>query len=388
MDRHRILIATSSLAIGGAENHILNLCRSIRSAGHEVAVWTVSPYEDGLESTFVHEAIPLFRVPLRSLAELPLPRATASMRRILKGFQPHVLHAHLFHAEVAAAFASLFLSVPLIVTRHSAGLEFRGWRRPVSRFLARRVAVCIAVSEEAAAEAIHMGYPKRKVVVLPNAVDPQRFVPMDESEREQRRQALAAALFPGTSASPLILIGSVGGLKAVKNFPLMMRVAARLEARRRDAAEPVVRYVVFGEGDERGELSALARSLGIDRIFALPGRREDLARVYALFDIFMLPSFTEGVPLALLEAMSSGVACVASNVGGVGGVLSEAGVLASPGDEEAVLRAVRHLVDNEEERRELGRKARVRVLERFNVDIWSDRMLSVYRDVIERSSSV
>ena len=388
MDRHRILLVTSSLSIGGAENHILNLCRSIRSAGHEAAVWTISPYEDGLESTLVNEGIPLFRVPLRSLAELPSPRTVSSMRRMLGSFQPHLLHAHLFHAEVAAAYASLFLRVPLIVTRHSAGLEFRGWRRWVARLLEVRVAGCVAVSKEAAEEAVRMGYPKRKITVLPNAVDPQRFVPMDEPEREKRRQALSAALFPGTPASPFILIGSAGGLKSVKNFPLMVRVAARLAAARTgDPAKRGLRFVIFGEGKERAALAALARGLGIETSFALPGRREDMAKIYALFDIFLLPSLSEGVPMALLEAMSSGVACVASDVGGIGEVLSDAGVVVAPGDEEAALRAVQYLVENEDTRREIGRKARVRVLERFHIDIWSEKMLSVYRSATKKGAS-
>jgi glycosyltransferase involved in cell wall biosynthesis len=388
MDRYRILLVTSSLGIGGAEHHILNLCRTIRSAGHEAAVWTISAFEDGLESTLVHEGIPLFRVPLRSLAELPSTRTVLGMRRILGSFQPHLLHAHLFHAEVAAACASLFLRVPLMVTRHSAGLEFRGWRRSVARLLEVRVAGCVAVSEEAAREAAAMGYPKRKITVLANAVDPQKFFPMDEPEREKRRQALSAELFPGAPASPFILIGSAGGLKPVKNFPLMVRVAARLAAaNKRDTAEQGLRFVIFGEGAERAALAALARGLGIETSFALPGRREDLAKICALFDIFMLPSLSEGVPLALLEAMSSGVACVASNVGGVGEVLSDAGVLVSPGDEESALQAVQYLVDNKDTRREIGRKARVRVLERFHIDIWTDKMLSIYRSVINKGTS-
>jgi len=90
--------------------------------------------------------------------------------------------------------------------------------------------------------------------------------------------------------------------------------------------------------------------------------------------------------MALLEAMSSGVACVASDVGGIGEVLSDAGVVVAPGDEEAALRAVQYLVENEDTRREIGRKARVRVLERFHIDIWSEKMLSIYRSAIKKGT--
>ena len=87
--------------------------------------------------------------------------------------------------------------------------------------------------------------------------------------------------------------------------------------------------------------------------------------------------------MALLEAMSSGVACVASDVGGVGEVLAEAGVLARAGDEDAFLESLQDLVINIDRRKELGRRARVRVLERYNVDIWGERILAVYRSVLE-----
>jgi mannosyltransferase len=87
--------------------------------------------------------------------------------------------------------------------------------------------------------------------------------------------------------------------------------------------------------------------------------------------------------MALLEAMSSGVACVASDVGGVGEVLADAGLLARPGDEDAFTESLQHLVTNVDRRKELGRRARVRVLERYNVDIWGDRILAVYRSVLD-----
>jgi glycosyltransferase involved in cell wall biosynthesis len=166
----------------------------------------------------------------------------------------------------------------------------------------------------------------------------------------------------------------------------MVRVAARLAAeRRQNDTEPGLRFVIFGEGNEYAALAALVRDLGIESSFVLPGRRGDIEDVYPLLDIFMLPSLSEGVPLALLEAMSSGVACVASEVGGIGEVLSGAGTLVFPGDEEAFLDAVQHLVKDMDGRRMLGRKGRVRVLERFHIDIWREKMLSVYQSVLEKT---
>jgi glycosyltransferase involved in cell wall biosynthesis len=387
MDHYRILFYTSSLGIGGAERHLLNLCRYLRSAGHEVAVCTISPEEDGLESCFLDERIQLFRLPLRSLRYLPAPRTVSGIRRISGIFKPQIVHAHLFHAEVAAAFATLAAPAPLVATRHSAGLEFRGWRTAAARFISPRFAACIAVSKGAAAEALRTGFPPAKIALIPNGVDPERFRPLAETDREQGREALAAKLFPGPVPRPFVFIGSAGRLEPVKNYPLMLRSASRLVsqgASRRGATE--LRFVIFGEGGERSSDERLARELGIDSVFSLPGNMDNLEALYPLLDVFLLPSWNEGLPMALLEAMSSGVACVASDVGDVGEVIGGAGVAVPRGDENALVEALQQLITQEDRIRELGRKARVRVLERYNVDIWGERILSVYRSVLRRQS--
>ncbi|MGD1048182.1 MAG: glycosyltransferase family 4 protein [Candidatus Krumholzibacteriaceae bacterium] len=384
MDHYNILFFTSSLRTGGAEHHILNLCRWLRSAGHECAVCTISPAEDGLETAFLEDGIPLYRMPLGSLRALPSPRVVSGLRTIARDFRPGLIHAHLFHAEVAAAFAGALVRVPVVVTRHSAGLEFRGWHALAARMLAPRCAACIAVSGGAADEALRMGHPRERITVIPNAVDPARFHPVEENERERGRSALIADLFRGGPARPLVLVGSAGRLTPVKNFPLMLRVAAKLAAGADSRpGAPEIRFVIFGEGSERESLVDLSRDLGIEPLVSLPGRRDNLEEVYPLLDAFLLPSWSEGVPMALLEAMSSGVACVASDVGGVGEVLAEAGVLARPGDEDAFAESLQDLVLHIDRRKELGRRARVRVLEKYNVDIWGERILAVYRSVLD-----
>jgi glycosyltransferase involved in cell wall biosynthesis len=386
MDRYRILFFTSSLRTGGAERHLLNLCRHLRSTGHEAAVCTLSPVEDGLERFFLDEKIQIFRLPLRSLRFLPAPRTVSGIRRIAGIFKPQIVHAHLFHAEVAAAFATLVAPAPLVATRHSAGLEFRGWRTLAARLVSPRFAACIAVSKGAAEEALRTGFPPAKIALIPNAVDPGRFRPLAEADREKGRAALAAELYPEAARRPFLLIGSAGGLKPVKNYPLMLRAASRLASERASRpGAPELRFVIFGEGEERSAYERLGRELGIDRIFSFPGSMDNLEALYPLLDVFLLPSLNEGLPMALLEAMSSGVACVASDVGDVGEVIAGAGVAAPPGDENALVEILQRLIAQEDRIKELGRKARVRVLERYNVDIWGERILAVYRSVLRRT---
>ncbi len=383
MELNRILFFVSSLRRGGAENHLLNLCRYLERSSIKTVVCTLSANEDGLETVFLAESISLCRLPMNSLRDLVRPRIIRSLRRIVRSYCPHVIHAHLYHAEVVSALGSLFAAAPLVVTRHSTGLEFEGGRRRLSRFAGRCVDTIVAVSPEAAAEAIEMGHPAGSVVVVPNGVDTGRFRPQEGHERGEKRRSLLRRLFPGIDPSSCLLVGSAGGLKSVKNFPLFIRMASRIAGSRRPA-DPPVRFVILGEGSERDALESHAAYLGATPYLAMPGHCESPEEVYGLFDIFVLPSFREGVPMVLLEAMASGVPCIASDVGGVGDVIGDAGISVSSGDEDGFVSAVEGLIADSERRMELARRARVRALEHYDIEIWGDRMLRIYREAVER----
>ena len=383
MDRLRILLFTSGLSAGGAEHHLLELCRCLVRAGHEPSVCTISPREGGLEPLFIEADVPLYRIPLRHLHHLAGPRAVTGLRRVVAAARPDIVHAHLAHAEIVAAAASFFTRAPLVATRHSAGIEFGARLRAASRIAARRFAACVAVSEEAAAEAVATGFDRRSVVVLPNAVDTDRFRPIEGEARERLRAALEREIFPGGFPARPFLVGSAGGLKPVKNYPLLVRGVASLARRLGGVpASAPVALAIFGEGSGRRELERLVMELGAGGFVALPGERRDLERVYPLLDAFVLTSVSEGVPMALLEAMSCGVACASSEVGGIGPTLAGAGALVPAGSETDLVETLARMAADPAARRETGRRARVRVLERHNIEAWFDRMLAVYRGVL------
>lgn len=386
MELDRILFFISSLRRGGAEHHLVDLCRYMKRVSITPAVCSLSPNEGGLETTLLEEGVSLFRLPLGSLRDLARPRALRSLRRIVRKVQPHLIHAHLFHAEVVSSLGALFTDIPLVVTRHSAGLEFGGWRRILARIVAGRIETVVAVNREAADEAVAMGHPRDRVVVVPNAVDTARFRPLEENERQQRRERALREMFPGARPATCIIIGAVGGLKKVKNFSLFLRMAARLVRERRGDLPPV-RFVILGEGGERERLESMAEQLGVKSYIAMPGHHPNPEEMYGLFDLFVLTSVREGLPLVLLEAMASALACVASDVGGVRELIGDAGIPVVNGSEDGFVHAVRGLLSDDEARREFARRARVRVLEHYDIEIWGERMLGLYRESMERRLS-
>ena len=381
MDSYRILFITSSLRSGGAENHLMNLCRFVRSKGHEAAVCTLSPREEGLESQLIVEGIELNRIPFSSLGGVLLPGKIQSLRRLVGRFEPDLLHAHLFHGEVLAWIASHFTRAPLLATRHSVGLEFEGWRGVAARLMRSRFRSVMAVSEGAAGESRRLGYGEGILYLVPNAIDTARFRPLEEGERAKRREELLRRFFPGTpEATPIV--GSVGQIKRIKNFPLLVELAGRFRAQPETLPQP--RFIIFGEGSERENLSRLIAERGAGDMVAMAGYSDRMEDFYPLFDLFLLPSMSEGTPLALLEAMSCRVACIASDVGGVGAALGDSGMTVPPGDIEGFTSAIRSLLEDERLRAELARRARVRILELYDMEAWGESILEIYRSLLGR----
>jgi glycosyltransferase involved in cell wall biosynthesis len=388
MDSYRILLMISSLGTGGAEHHLINLCRYLAANGHQPAVCVVSSRDDALEPILRAESIPRYPLGLRSLRMLLCPPNLLTARNMIGEFAPDVIHAHLFHAEVTAAVTSVFTRAPLVATRHSAGLEFEGARRSAVRLMRSRFASVIAVSDQAREEAIRLGYKSERVKTIPNGVDTDRFRPFSEEERRERRTAFCERFFPGVPEADLLLVGSVGGLKPVKNFSVLPRIAARVAGGRAPYASRA-RFVLIGEGGERDALAAAIRETGTGPIFAMPGATDSPETYYPLFDLFVLPSITEGVPMAALEAMASGAACVCTDVGGVSETLGAAGRCAAGrcvpgGDEDALYMAISSLLGDERERDDLARRARRRAVERYGMAAWGARTVAVYESVLLR----
>jgi glycosyltransferase involved in cell wall biosynthesis len=188
-----------------------------------------------------------------------------------------------------------------------------------------------------------VGVAPGQVAVVPNAVVP------------------ASTVGPVTGVRTFISVGSFTANKAVD---VLVRAFDRVAER-----APDVELVLVGDGPERAPCEALARRLGVaDRVRFL-GHRSDVPALVAAADVFVLPSREENAPLALLEAMAAGRACIASAVGGIPELLpTGTGTLVPPGDVSALTRAMSACYDRPAWAAELGDAAAARVAERHDVD--------------------
>jgi glycosyltransferase involved in cell wall biosynthesis len=229
----------------------------------------------------------------------------------------------------------------------------RRWRRQASRLYGAHVAV-----GEASARAI-----EREFRLLPGSVRAVHngIVPREPGARPAHGDGQ--------------VIGTLGRLVQQKGHEVLLEALTEL---------PGARAVIVGEGPNRSELERLARQLGVDDRLELPGWSDDAPGRLPTFDVFVLPSHDEGLPLAMLEAMAAGVPVVASDVGSIREAVEHdrSGLLVRPGDPHALAAAVRSLLDDADRRTRLVEAARRTVLSSFTAAVMASRYEHIYDEVL------
>ncbi|MGL5838879.1 MAG: glycosyltransferase family 4 protein [Sphingorhabdus sp.] len=242
-------------------------------------------------------------------------------------------------------------------------IEKLNWKRNWFRIIALQRAAGIVVPsltlEKIARQVWHQ--PAEQIYRFPNGVDVDRY-----HKKVQRGS------FPGwTKREGEVVVGTVAGLRAVKNLPLLVRAVA--------AAGPNIRLAIAGEGPERTAIMAEAERLKIADRVMLPGFLKDPARFMALFDIFALSSNSEQFPISLIEAMAAARPVVATNVGDIGNMISRENrrFLVPRDDEAALADAIRTLAGDEQLRRDLGQTNYARAI----ADYSETEMLARYQQL-------
>lgn len=175
------------------------------------------------------------------------------------------------------------------------------------------------------------------------------------------------------------VIGAVGRLSREKGFDLLLEAIAGLVKGGRD-----LRVVILGEGAQRGALEDSLGRLGLTGRVLMPGYLPDARRYLQLFDIFTMPSLTEGLPMVLLEAMQAGVPVVASAVGGIPRLVAEGacGMLTEPGMVESIKRGIAHVLDDPGAAAAMARAAQERVAGRYSAAAMAKGYRAVYDKVV------
>lgn len=291
-------------------------------------------------------------------------RVVRALRHRLGDFQ--VIHSHNLAAQQYAALAALGLRrVRHVHTEHGSNPHMGGWKNRIRLQWLWRVTDCVvAVSRSTAEElAVGAGFPLRRITVIANGVRVRgdRSALRDDNERDvfERKFGLA----PHTP-----VLGSVGRLAYIKGYDRLLRAFAGIMRQGTFAGRPPVLLLV-GDGPERASLEALARELGICPQVVFAGYQMDPYPLLNGMHLFVLPSRSEGLPVALLEAMMACVPVVVTDVGENRRVIEDGryGRLL-PDDERQWPDVLRETLDRAGEQNEQLQRARDRVIVEYSLD--------------------
>lgn len=354
--KYSVLYFTNSTLWGGVEEHISGLlCRLSRRLFRPHLICAPATFERFRAAC--PDDVVIWPLPLLNPARIG---AAAQLARILMRERFHIVHCHMFWSSLCASPIAWACGVPVIVeTLHGSEAWRTGWKanctldRAVTRLVSQYIAVC---NHDAEFLANRKRVPYEKIAIIHNGVDTRRFSKLPGS-REAIRQAL------GFTEDDLILI-MVARFHPGKGHRVLLDAMRRLLP-----AFPKLKLICLGEGE--GEIvRSVSGGLNHSQSIHLGGYQTNVAEWFQAADINVLPSFYEGLPLTVLEAMASAVPTVATHVGGIVDAIEDGvgGILVPPGSSLKLAEAISFLLSDADMRKRMGDAARARVVQRFTID--------------------
>jgi glycosyltransferase involved in cell wall biosynthesis len=385
----RVMRIIARLNIGGPAIHVTLLTQKLAPPAYESRLVSgqIGANEGDMRYYAEERGIEPIIIPElgRSLNPIRDLIAIIKLVRLMRAFQPDVVHTHTAKAGFAGRIAARLAGVPVVVhTFH--GHVFQGYfSRPLTRLfiileqIAARLSDTLIVLTEGLRRELSDQYRiarKRKFTVLPLGLDLEPFA------HQPRKTGAFRAAYGIPLDAPLI--GLVGRLTAVKNHALFLDAAARV---RREM--PRAHFVIVGDGELRADIERRIDLLDLRGCVTMTGWIKDTAPVYADLDALAISSVNEGTPVTVIEALAVGVPVVATAVGGLpdlleGGAL---GALVPSGDAAALAKALVGVLKTPPPPDQLAR-AQATIIDQYGIDRLVRDLDHLYRALLAKKGRV
>lgn len=379
--------------IGGAERQAQLLSRKLIEKEHEVHVvtgwWNLkTPHKEIIDGIKIYRNFTFWGMfgikGIRALGGL-IYMLTLGFYLLIHSRQYNIIHVHqaLHPAFVSIVVGKQLLNKPVVVKTASSGMtsdirQLKGY--PLGnlqlRYLIKQMGVLVANSKAGGKEFNDIGFLESQIEYIPNGV----ILPQNRKVNYgQMKQVMTTSR-----------------LSKEKGIDILLRAWAHVMLQ-----EKSLKLIILGNGPLEEELKSLSESLGVMESVKFLGMIENVMEHVKQADLFVLPSRTEGLSNALLEAMSYGLPCIATNVGGnielmgedgnrnIGHgdfIIAKNGLLVNPDDVEGLSRAMLYLIRNGMKREELGNQARLSIQENYSIDLIADKYIGLYQRMLNRKS--
>lgn len=367
-----LYVATVAMTMNFFPKHI----QMLQEEGHTVELAAnFNDRERGLRAPMLERGCVQHHVPFsRSPFSRDNLAAYRALKRLLAEKHYDIVHTHTPNASALVRLACRRLrktGTRVFYTAHGfhfyTGAPLKNWAiyYPVERFLSRWTDVLITINQEDYQRASTAFHARQTVYVPGIGMDAKAFTAGGDTAGGRRAEL-------GIPQDARLLL-SVGELNANKNHGAVLRAMAKLE----DAS---VFYVICGEGGKRAELEELARSLSLEDRVKLLGVRRDVAQWMADADIYLFPSYREGLSVSLMEAMASGLPVICSDIRGNRDLITaeQGGLLCNPASPDELAAALKRLLAQPELRTKMGAYNRLAV-QAFS----KERVLNQLREIYE-----
>jgi glycosyltransferase involved in cell wall biosynthesis len=365
----RILFVVNGFAPGGGELKLLELVSELKrryGSGYRAVVAAVGqsgPLREAFEGVADRTVV----LPKKHPYDLS---QVAGLFRLIRKERTDLVQTTLFYADVIGTLAARLAGVKRIVSWEAVTQPYGAKQMTAYRLAAKGYAVSVSVSEAIRRQVRReRRVPEFKTRTIRYGVDDRKFRPVfGDSCRKDL----------GLSRDQLVF-GTVARLTAQKGHRFLLEAMPKIIRECPDAV-----FVFAGDGPLRKSLESAAVSLGVDRNVRFLGFRNDVVRLMAAFDAFVLPSLYEGLPNAVLEAMACGKPVIATSVDGTpeAVVHGETGWLVPPRDPSALADAILRFCRHRGLMKKLGRKGRIRAVQAFGINRQISAFDELYRNLV------
>jgi sugar transferase (PEP-CTERM/EpsH1 system associated) len=354
-----IMLVVLKLDFGGAENLVINIAQKLSRNRYRLSICSLenpTSFADCLKDS----GIRLISLDKKKGFDFLLPLRLAW---IMRKEQVHISHTHNRCALMYGTLAAKLAGVPVVInTRHGSGVKVR------YKFLWKANDKIVAVCEHARNVFLeNSGIDPKKVKTILNGIDIHKYKKTEDTLSIRRKFGIGNSEW---------LVGTVGRLAHEKDYLTLLKSFMNVLQE-----IPFCRLVMVGDGELRTKLENDVKTLGIEKKVSLIGFQHNIVEIMSVFDVFVLSSITEGLPLVIMEAMAVKAPVVATNVGGTPEVVvdGETGILVPPKDPQKMAEAIITILRNSNLAKKMGEAGRKKIEEKFNLD----RMVREYEAVYE-----